>query len=108
MDQLPQELVDRISSYLSVDDLKNTLLLSHAFRFPAEKYSRAFTTFALNENNAEKFIGTFSGHRLLYLRDLKFGICLPRPEDNERRDDADQLSKHDRASLNKSRFFSRL
>ncbi|OAG13768.1 hypothetical protein CC77DRAFT_1036077 [Alternaria alternata] len=97
MDQLPQELVDRISSYLSVDDLKNTLLLSHAFRFPAEKYSGAFTTFALNENNAEKFIGTFSGHRLLYLRDLKFGICLPRPEDNERRDDADQLSKHDKS-----------
>jgi hypothetical protein len=36
MNQLPQELVDRISSFLSPDDLKNTLLLAHAFRFPAE------------------------------------------------------------------------
>ncbi|KAF2130886.1 hypothetical protein P153DRAFT_287537 [Dothidotthia symphoricarpi CBS 119687] len=97
MDQLPQELVDRISSYLSPDDLKNTLLLSHAFRFSTEKYSGAFARFALNEDTAEKFIDTFSGHRLLYLRDLEFGIRLPLPEDSQRRDNADQVSKHDKS-----------
>jgi hypothetical protein len=95
MDQLPQELVDRISSYLSRDDLKNTLLLSHAFRFPAEKYSSAFQNFALHQDNAEKFINTFSGHRLLYLRNLEFRIILPPPENSDRRDNAAQLSKHD-------------
>ena len=96
MDQLPQELIDRISRYLSRDSLKNTLLLSHAFRFAIEKYSGAFAKLTLGEDNAEKFIATFSGHRLLYLRDLEFGISLPLPEDSERRDNADQLSKHDK------------
>jgi hypothetical protein len=95
MDQLPQELVDRISSYLSPNDLKNTLLLSHAFRFPAEKYSGAFASFTLDQNTVEKFIDTFSGHRLLYLRNLEFEISLQPPNNIELRDDADQLSKHD-------------
>jgi hypothetical protein len=97
MDQLSQELVDGISSYLSPDDLKNTLLLSHAFRLPAEKYSGVFASFALNQNTAEKFIDTFSGYRLLYLRNLEFRISLPPPENSERRDNADQLSKHDQS-----------
>ena len=96
MNQLPQELVDRISSHLAPNDLKNTLLLSHAFRFSAEKYSGAFIRFSLNEDNADKFIDTFSGHRLLFLRDLEFGIRLPLPEDSFHRDNADQLSKHDK------------
>jgi hypothetical protein len=97
MDQLPQELVDRISRYLSRDDLKNTLLLSHAFRFPAEKYSGAFGSFALSQDTAEKFTATFSGHRLSYLRNLKFGIILPAPENRQHRDNANQLSKHDQS-----------
>jgi hypothetical protein len=105
MDQLPQELVDRISSFLSSGDLKNTLLLSHAFRFSAEKYSGAFATFNLNESNAEKFINIFSGHRLLYLRNLVFNdIRLPLPKDRYRRDDADQLSKHDEIFTQKISF----
>jgi hypothetical protein len=97
MDKLPQELVDRISSFLSRDELKNTLLLSHAFRYPAEKYSGVFSRFALDENTAEKFIDTFSSHRLLYLRDLGFGIRLPLPKDRKCRDNADQLSKNDKS-----------
>jgi hypothetical protein len=97
MDQLPQELVDRISFFLSSDDLKNTLLLSHAFRFPAEKYSGAFASFNLDNGNTKKFVHTFSGHRLLYLRDLRFGIRLPLPEDREHRDSADQLSRNDKS-----------
>jgi len=86
MDQLPRELIGRISRYLSRDSLKNTLLLCHAFRFAAEKYSGAFAEFTLGESNAEKFIATFSSHRFLYLRNLEFGISLPLPKDSERRD----------------------
>jgi hypothetical protein len=104
MDQLPQELVDRISSYLSPADLKNTLLLSHTFRFPAEKYSGAFAIFALNRDTAEKFIATFSGHRLLYLRDLEFVTSLPPPENSGRRDSTVQLSKHDKSFTQQIKF----
>ncbi|KAF2627797.1 hypothetical protein BU25DRAFT_431133 [Macroventuria anomochaeta] len=84
MDQLPQELVDRISSYLSPDGLKNTLLLSHAFRFSAEKYSGAFARFAQMKTPPR------SSLTLPLIR-------LPLPEDSERRDNADQLSKHDKS-----------
>jgi hypothetical protein len=105
MDKLPQELVDRISGFLSPDDLKNTLLLARPFRFSAEKYSGAFATFNLNDSNAEKFINIFSSHRLLYLRDLVFNdIRLPFPKDRCRRDDADQLSKHDEIFTQKISF----
>ena len=96
MDQLPQELVDRVSSFLSPESLKNTLLLSHAFRPAAEKYSGAFARFALNRNTAAKFTSTFSGYRLSYLRKLEFEIRLPSPVDSSLRDDADQLRRLDR------------
>lgn len=97
MDQLPQELVDRISSYLSRECLKNTLLLSRSFRYPAEKYSGAFTTFNLNEDTDRKFISTFSGYRLSYLRNLELDIRLPPPADSEYRDDANELRKLDQS-----------
>src|SRR5690242_1847973 len=96
MNQLPQELIDRNSRYLSSESLKNTLLLSPAFRFPGEKYSGAFIRFKLNQETADKFISAFSGHRLPYLRNLGFEIRLPLPEDSQRRDDANQLSNHDK------------
>jgi hypothetical protein len=95
MNQLPHELVDRVSSFLSPESLKNTLLLSHAFRSAAEKYSGAFARFALNKNTAEKFSTTFSGYRLSYLRDLEFEIRLPSPVDSNLRDDANQLRRLD-------------
>lgn len=95
MDQLPQELIDRISRHLLPQDLKNTLLLSRAFRFPAEMYSGAFTRFSLDKDTAERFVIIFSGHRLSYLRDLQCEIRLPPPDNSERRDNADQLRKHD-------------
>jgi hypothetical protein len=96
MDRLPQELVDRVSSFLSRESLKNTLLLSHAFRSAAEKYSGAFARFALNKDTAAKFTSTFSGYRLSYLRNLEFGIRLPPPVDSDLRDDANQLRRLDR------------
>jgi hypothetical protein len=80
MDQLPQELIDRISRLLPRKDLKNTLLLSKAFRFPAEKYSWAFHSFKLDEENAAQFLNTFSGHRFSFLRSVEFQPILPRIE----------------------------
>jgi hypothetical protein len=97
MNKLPQELVDRISSHLSRDELKNTLLLSHTFCYPAEKYSGVFERFWLCEGTTRRFIDFFSGHRLLYLNNVEFGISLPLPEDPEGRDKVDQLSKNDKS-----------
>jgi hypothetical protein len=97
MDTIPAELVDRISSYLEHNDLKNTLLVSKSFRHAAEKYSGAFYQFRLHEETAEKFLTTFSGHRFSYLRDVEFWIDLPRIEYTYPlpRDDAEQLQKND-------------
>ena len=97
MDQLPQELVNRVSSFLSPESLKNTLVLSHAFRYAAEKYSGTFARFALNKDTAAKFTSTFSGYRLSYLRNLEFEIRLPPPVDSNLRDDAKQLSNLDQS-----------
>lgn len=77
MNNLPQELVDRISFYLSRDELKNTLLLSHHFRFAAEQYSGAFTEYALTEENAEKFLDTYNSYRFRYLRNVSFATSFP-------------------------------
>jgi hypothetical protein len=53
MNQLPQELVDKISQSLSIGDLKHVLTLSSKFRYAAERYSGAFAEFNMNESNAE-------------------------------------------------------
>ncbi|OAK99321.1 hypothetical protein IQ06DRAFT_251339 [Phaeosphaeriaceae sp. SRC1lsM3a] len=97
MDRLPQELVDQISKSLPQDDLKNTLLVSHSFRFAAEKYSGAFSSFAFHDSNAEKFIATFSGHRFQYLRSLSLTIVLPRVDYKYPiiRDSPEQLKRND-------------
>jgi hypothetical protein len=77
MDRLPQELVEEITSHLSIDDLKNVLTLSANFRFAAERYSGAFTEFTVNESNADRFVERYSGHRLLYLREVHFRPNFP-------------------------------
>jgi len=77
MDRLPQELVEEITKNLPTDDLKNVLTVSTKFRYAAERYSGAFTEFTLNERNADKFLGLYSGHRLLYLRELHFRPNFP-------------------------------
>jgi hypothetical protein len=72
MNNLPQELVDQISSYLSRGDLKNTLLLSPEFQNAAEQYSGAFSGFVLTEDNASKFLKTYSGRHFRHLRTVEF------------------------------------
>lgn len=77
MDQLPQELVDRVCLNLDIRDLKNTFLVSRKFQFSSEKLSGAFTRRVLTASNAQKFINTYSGHRLLYLRQVEFRPVFP-------------------------------
>jgi len=77
MDSLPQELVDHISSYLGIEDLKQTLTVSTAFQVAAEKYSGAFSDFELNKETARRFVDTFGGRRLGYLQHLTFRTTIP-------------------------------
>ncbi|KAJ4357679.1 uncharacterized protein N0V89_002255 [Didymosphaeria variabile] len=77
MDNLPQELVDHISSYLGTEDLKQTLIVLPAFQVAAEKYSGVFSDFELNKGTARRFVNTFGGRRLGYLQHLTFRIAIP-------------------------------
>ena len=67
MNDLPQELVDRICSHLDKPDLKSVLTLTSQFRYAAERYSGAFREFSVNESNAKEFLSCFSNYRLRYL-----------------------------------------
>jgi hypothetical protein len=77
MNNLPQELVDRISSYLDQHDLKSTLLISRQFQYAAEQYSGGFRNYVLTERNVDKFLNTYSAHRLRYLRYVHFATSFP-------------------------------
>lgn len=106
MDKIPAELVDRISSYLKHNDLKNTLLVSRAFGFAAEKHSHAFDEFSLCEGNAEKFVQTYSDHRFSYLRVVEIWTDLPRVEESEMilRESADRLLENDKSVTRQIKF----
>ncbi|KAJ4358717.1 uncharacterized protein N0V89_003301 [Didymosphaeria variabile] len=86
MDKLPQELVDRISSYLGRQDLRNTLLLSRQFQYAAEQYSATFESYVLTESNAEKFLATYSNRRFNYLRYIHFSTEFPEFDSNDNED----------------------
>jgi len=81
MDDLPQELIDRISSFLDPSDLSNTLTVSHKFRLAAERYCRAYNSFALHswDESKQQLLKTFSKHprRFTYLRDVVLYTELP-------------------------------
>jgi predicted ATP-grasp superfamily ATP-dependent carboligase len=68
MNQLTQELIDKISSYLKKENLKNVLTLSNKFRYAAERYSGAFAKYDMIESNAAEFVTRYSSHRLLFVR----------------------------------------
>jgi hypothetical protein len=107
MDTIPMELIDRISSYLEHNDLKNTLLVSKAFSLAAEKYSHAFSQCLLREDNFDKFVETYSGHRFSYLRELQFWIELPRvdfDDDPYPRDNIERLQQNDKSLTQQVRF----
>ena len=77
MDDLPQELIDNISSFLPLDDLKNTLTVSRKFQVAAEICSQGFERFEITEDNADKFLATYGGRRRRYLRSIWFRPMLP-------------------------------
>ena len=93
MNNLPQELVDHISSYLSHKDLKKTLLLSRKFQFAAEQFSEAFTDFALTLSNASKFISTYSGRRSYFLQNVSFATSVFSREDEAEEDCRDTANE---------------
>jgi len=99
MDKIPAELIDHISSFLEHNDLKNTLLVSKAFGFAAERHSQAFDQFSLYEGNTDQFLDTYSGHRFSYLRVVEIWTDLPRVEEGEMiiRESAEQLLENDRS-----------
>ena len=101
MEDLPQELVYSISSFLELEDLKQTLLVSRSSQYAAEEHSSAFTDFSFWEGKTNarvlsgdaldtldtskesiwqdcaKFLNTYSGHRLRYLRHVRVHTYLP-------------------------------
>jgi hypothetical protein len=83
MNRLPQELVDNISSYLSPQHLKNTLLLSQKFQYAAEQYSKAYAEFSLTEQNAAEFLSRYTGRRFRYLRNVSFKTSFPTFDDDD-------------------------
>lgn len=70
MDDLPQELIDNISSFLPLDDLKNTLTVSRKFQVAAEICSQGFERFEITEDNADRFLATYGSRRRRYLRSI--------------------------------------
>lgn len=97
MENLPQELVDRISSFLDRSDLKNTLLLSQSFQYAAEQYSEAFQNFTLTTGNVDEFFSTYSGRRFSYLRNVVFETYFPAlvKKDNDDEGSDDDLGLND-------------
>jgi hypothetical protein len=56
MDQLPQELVEKICRYLPKADLKNVLTLTSKFQYASERYSGTFSEFTIDKNNFKTFL----------------------------------------------------
>ena len=101
MDRLPQELIDRISCHLSIEDLKQTLTVSRKFQLAAEWNSGVFRTAKLTGGESfERFLDTYCSHRLRYLQYVQFNTNFPALEwDEERRprcrETADELRAMD-------------
>lgn len=80
MENLPQEVFDHISSFLTVSDLRNTLTVSQQFQHAAERYSGAFESFELyaTDNSTQKLFSVFANRRFRYLRRIHLRTELPR------------------------------
>lgn len=82
MDTLPQELIHQISSYLSSQDLRRTLLVCRRFQFAAEEASGRFQFFAFKTHTdveRQKFLALFGGdgRRFRYLRNIHVFTFVP-------------------------------
>ncbi|KAF2019624.1 hypothetical protein BU24DRAFT_419236 [Aaosphaeria arxii CBS 175.79] len=79
MNRFPLELVERISSFLDVDDLKRTLFVSRLFQAAAERYCGGFESFNFGryEDDHEKFLSIYGTRRLSYLRYVEIHTQFP-------------------------------
>ncbi|KAF2641036.1 hypothetical protein P280DRAFT_449912 [Massarina eburnea CBS 473.64] len=104
MDNLAQELVDLISSFLPRDDLKNTLTVSRKFHVSAERFCGAYSNFTLqaNDQSKQKLLDTFSNHRFNYLRRVEFHIALPELRKKKRRKRNDVVPDWDKFTCRES------
>ncbi|KAL5371573.1 hypothetical protein DPSP01_014175 [Paraphaeosphaeria sporulosa] len=79
MNSLPQELVDKIASFLDRRDLGAIVLLSRKLRYAAEYHSGAFAEARLKADSAviRKFSSIYCGHRSSYLRVIVLDTSVP-------------------------------
>jgi hypothetical protein len=97
MNNLPQELIDEICSYLpwdhghwNFDDLKNTLTVSRRFQIATERASCQFKKFILTSSNSKEFLKIYNTHRRYFLQDIEFQTSAPPlPRTEELKDDDD-------------------
>lgn len=88
MDQFPQELIDRVTSFLFRVDLKNTLLVSRKFQYAAERASGGFAFFEFKKHTADEIqtfltrFGGEGGRRFRYLRHVHVRTFVPPVIDN--------------------------
>ena len=80
MKSFPQEIIEHISSFLEVGDLRQTLTVSQAFQHAAERFSGAFESFELHATDlsTQKLFDTFASRRFRYLRRVHLRTELPR------------------------------
>lgn len=108
MENLSQELVERICDFLPVQDLKNTLTISRSFQYASERASEAFTTFELGEDNVDEFRERYTGRRWRYLKHLKFQTHLPTytQDDSEEPDEKNHCRESSQELEEKDRIFT--
>lgn len=86
MANLPQELVERVCGFLSLEDLKHTVTVSPSFQYASERASGVYSSFDLTEENATEFLRLYSGRRWSYLRLVRFRAHAP-PYDEDDEDE---------------------
>lgn len=79
MNSLPQELVDKIASFLDRKDLGAIVLLSRKLRYAAEYHSGAFAEARLRADSEvlRKFSSIYRGHRTSFLRVIVLDTSVP-------------------------------
>jgi hypothetical protein len=75
MEKLSQELIDRITSFVSYADLDQVLTVSKAFQASVE--TTTLKKFTLKQDNVEKFLQLYTSDRIRHLRTVRFRSTFP-------------------------------
>ncbi|CAI6336775.1 unnamed protein product [Periconia digitata] len=100
MDQLPQELIDRICALLAPEDLKSTATLSHRIQYASEKASRVWEQITMSEQDLEMFVARCTDWRWRFLRHVAFRTHIPAYEDDPEREPESNHCRESEAELN--------